>query len=128
QQEVASTSLSTTSQLNNLIEKYNKIYPDFFQKTFLTCAVGVKKKGVEDLRSHLLSLTKPGYWQFPAYQKADQADLKRVEDLIRAEIYERFKMPYQFKQVNVGWTNIKDNILRIDQNIVVARPGLKVFV
>jgi len=83
--------------------------------------------GIQELRSHLLSLTKAGPWLYPADQKSDQSDLNRVEDIIRSELYAAIKVPYSIKQVNAGWTELEDGVLRIDQNLVVDRPGLKVI-
>ncbi|KAG0201461.1 Era Like 12S Mitochondrial RRNA Chaperone 1 [Mortierella sp. GBA30] len=102
---------------------YNTAFPNFV-KTIYTSAQ-TTKVGIQELRSHLLSLTHPGKWLYPADQKADQADLSRVEDMIRSELYAILKVPYNVKQVNVGWTELEDDVLRIDQNLVVDRPGLK---
>ncbi|KAG0274770.1 Era Like 12S Mitochondrial RRNA Chaperone 1 [Linnemannia exigua] len=110
-------------KLQEFVTKYNEQYPNFV-KTIYTSAQQTKV-GIQELRSHLLSLTKPGEWLYPANQKSDQSDLNRVEDLIRSELYALLKIPYHIKQVNVGWTELEDNVLRIDQNLIVDRPGLK---
>ena len=41
-------------------------------------------------------------WVYPSNQKIDMANMKRVEDFIRAEIYERLRdhLPYVVKQVS----------------------------
>ncbi|KAG0363472.1 P-loop containing nucleoside triphosphate hydrolase protein [Gamsiella multidivaricata] len=110
-------------RLQNFVQEYSQQYPNFV-KTIYTSAQ-TPKVGIQELRSHLLSLTRPGPWLYPADQKTDQADLSRVEDMIRSELYELLKVPYNVKQVNVGWTELEDNVLRIDQYLVVDRPGLK---
>ncbi|KAG0375159.1 Era Like 12S Mitochondrial RRNA Chaperone 1 [Mortierella sp. AD032] len=110
-------------KLQEFVTKYNEQFPNFV-KTIYTSAQQTKV-GIQELRSHLLSLTKPGEWLYPANQKSDQSDLNRVEDLIRSELYALLKVPYHIKQVNVGWTELEDNVLRIDQNLIVDRPGLK---
>ncbi|KAF9436029.1 Era Like 12S Mitochondrial RRNA Chaperone 1 [Entomortierella beljakovae] len=111
------------AKLQEFVERYSQQFPNFI-KTIYTSAQP-PKVGIQELRSHLLSLTQPGEWLYPAEQKSDQADLSRVEDLIRAELFAILKVPYSVKQVNVGWTEVEDNILRIDQNLVVDRAGLK---
>lgn len=49
----------------------------------------------------LLSNTYPHDWIYPPDQKLDMADIKLVEDFIRAEIYERLRdhLPYVVRQV-----------------------------
>ncbi|KAF9089202.1 Era Like 12S Mitochondrial RRNA Chaperone 1 [Mortierella sp. AD031] len=110
-------------KLQEFATKYYEQFPNFV-KTIYTSAQ-TPKFGIQELRTHLMSLTQPGPWLYPANQKSDQSDLNRVEDLIRSEIYALLKVPYHIKQVNVGWTELEDNVLRIDQNLIVDRPGLK---
>lgn len=111
-------------KIQKIAATYNSQYPHFV-KTIYTSAQS-PKVGIQELRSHILSLTQPGPWLYPATQKTDQSDLSRVEDMIRSELYAVLKLPYFVKQVNVGWTELEGNILRIDQNLVVDRPGMKV--
>ncbi|KAG0302686.1 Era Like 12S Mitochondrial RRNA Chaperone 1 [Dissophora globulifera] len=110
-------------KLQTFVEDYSQRYPNFV-KTIFTSAE-TPKVGLQELRTHLLSFTQPGPWLYPAFQKSDQSDLGRVEDLIRSELYAVLKVPYSVKQKNVGWTELEGNVLRIDQNLVVDRPGLK---
>ncbi|KAF8926962.1 P-loop containing nucleoside triphosphate hydrolase protein [Dissophora ornata] len=110
-------------KLQGFVQEYSQKYPNFV-KTIFTSAQ-TPKVGIQELRSHLLSLTQPGPWLYPADQKSDQSDLSRVEDMIRSEVYELLKVPYHIQQVNAGWTELEDGVLRIDQNLVVDRPGLK---
>ncbi|KAF9912519.1 Era Like 12S Mitochondrial RRNA Chaperone 1 [Linnemannia zychae] len=110
-------------KLEEFATKYKELIPNLV-KTIYTSAQH-SKVGIQELRTHLMSLTKPGEWLYPANQKSDQSDLNRVEDLIRSELYALLKVPYHIKQDNVGWTEIEDNVLRIDQNLIVERPGLK---
>lgn len=64
-------------------------------------------------------------WIYPGDQKTEVADLKRVEDMIRIEFFRRLHqyIPYMIKQENVGWTELKDGTLRIDQNVYVERES-----
>jgi len=52
-------------------------------------------------------------------------DLKRVEEMIRIQFFKRLHqyIPYMLKQENVGWTEMKDGTLRIDQNVYVERDS-----
>ncbi|KAF9428351.1 Era Like 12S Mitochondrial RRNA Chaperone 1 [Podila epigama] len=110
-------------KIQEIEQEYYKLYPHFI-KTIYTSAI-TPKVGIHELRAHLLELTLPGQWLYPAKQKSDQSDLDRVEDMIRSELYELLKVPYLVTQKNVGWTELEDDILRIDQNIIVDRPGMK---
>ncbi|KAG0221567.1 Era Like 12S Mitochondrial RRNA Chaperone 1 [Mortierella sp. GBA43] len=110
-------------ELVKFVQEYSGKYPDIIEVLFTSAESPMI--GVGELRSHLFSRTRPGPWLYPANQKTDQSDLNRVEDLIRSELYELLTVPYGVKQVNVGWTEVEDNVLRIDQNLVVERPGLK---
>lgn len=58
-------------------------------------------------------------------QKTEMADLKRVEEMIRIQFFKRLHqyIPYMLKQENVGWTELKDGTLRIDQNVYVERDS-----
>ncbi|KAF9123691.1 Era Like 12S Mitochondrial RRNA Chaperone 1 [Mortierella sp. 14UC] len=110
-------------KLQEFATKYNELFPNFIRTIYTSAQQN--KVGIQELRTHLMALTKPGEWLYPANQKSDQSDLNRVEDLIRSELYSLLKVPYHIKQVNVGWTELEDNVLRIDQNLIVDRPGLK---
>ncbi|KAJ2651614.1 hypothetical protein IWW40_001514 [Coemansia sp. RSA 1250] len=61
--------------------------------------------GVEAVKAQLLEQTRPGDWEVPANVTNDMSDLMRVEELIRAEWFERMSsyLPYVIKQRNVGW-------------------------
>ncbi|KAF9926336.1 Era Like 12S Mitochondrial RRNA Chaperone 1, partial [Modicella reniformis] len=110
-------------ELEKFEQKFNQQYSKFIKTVYTSAEAPMV--GLKELRAHLFSLTQPGPWLYPARQKSDQADLTRVQDLIRAEIYELLKVPYGVKQKNVGWTELEDGVLRIDQDLIVERPGLK---
>ncbi|KAF9580270.1 Era Like 12S Mitochondrial RRNA Chaperone 1 [Lunasporangiospora selenospora] len=98
-------------------------YPHFVKSIYTTTQA--PRNGMPELRSHLLRLAQPGDWMFPPDMKSDRSVMGLLEDLIRAEIYETFKLPYHIKQENAGWTEMENNVLRIDQNLIVNKPGLK---
>lgn len=64
-------------------------------------------------------------WEYASDQKTEMPDLKRVEDLIRVEFFKRLHqyIPYMLKQENVGWTELENGTLRIDQNVYVQRES-----
>ncbi|KAG0335387.1 Era Like 12S Mitochondrial RRNA Chaperone 1 [Podila humilis] len=115
------------ARIQEFAEEYYRQYPYFIKTIYTTAKPYPKPVGIQELRSHLLTLAKPGRgpWIYPASQKSDQSDLARVEDLIRSELYGLLKLPYNIVQKNVGWTELEDNVLRIDQNLMVDRPGMK---
>lgn len=108
------------------MQQYTEQYPSIVN-VFHTSAE-LSMEGMKELRDHLYTLTQPGPWLYPAQQKTDQADLSRVEDIIRSKLYELLKLPYGVKQANAGWTELEDDVLRIDQNLIVDRPGMKVTI
>ncbi|KAG0222932.1 Era Like 12S Mitochondrial RRNA Chaperone 1 [Actinomortierella wolfii] len=112
------------AEVEQAAAKYSGSYP-YFEKVVYTCVGSNERFGIRELEAHLLTKTQPGQWMFPAKQKTDLADLQRVEDCIRAEVFEVLKVPYNVKQRNAGWTELEDGTLRIDQDLLVERPGLK---
>ncbi|ORX94902.1 GTP-binding protein Era [Basidiobolus meristosporus CBS 931.73] len=105
-----------------LTDHYQKQYGHFLRVIYTSALYNV---GVPDVKEWLMSLAKPNNWLYARDQKGDMSDLKRVEELIRAEFFSRLHsyLPYTIRQENVGWTNIPSGALRIDQNIFVDKPS-----
>ncbi|CAI2161471.1 17269_t:CDS:2 [Funneliformis geosporum] len=105
-----------------IYKKFTSQYPYFKDKTSISA---LKRTGITNLKEILLSNAHPHDWICPPEQRIDMADMKRVEDFIRAEIFERLRdnLPYAVRQENVGWTDLPNNILRIDQNIYTDYPS-----
>jgi len=78
-----------------------------------------------EVKDVLFAETLPRDWLFPADQTNEMSDLHRVEDFIRAEFFKRLHqyLPYLLKQENIGWTNLPDGTLRIDQTVYVERES-----
>jgi GTPase Era involved in 16S rRNA processing len=76
-------------------------------------------------QTKLQALTKEKDWIFPANQTSEMSDIKRVEDIIRAEFFQRLygNLPYVLTQENVGWTELPNGTLRIDQHILVEHDS-----
>ncbi|KAJ1734576.1 hypothetical protein LPJ61_000997 [Coemansia biformis] len=87
--------------------------------------------GVDELREQLLARTRPGRWAVPEGVASDMSDLTRVEELIRAEWFERLSghMPYAVRQRNAGWDEAGAGAagarptLTIKQELVVSSAG-----
>lgn len=62
---------------------------------------------------------------FPPNQTSEMSDIKRVEDIIRAEYFQRLygNLPYVLTQENAGWTELPNGMLRIDQHILVEHDS-----
>ncbi|RIA98820.1 P-loop containing nucleoside triphosphate hydrolase protein [Glomus cerebriforme] len=113
---------NSKKSIPSIYKKFTVQYPYFKHKTSISA---LKRIGITELKNTLFSNTYPHDWIYPPGQKIDMPDSKRVEDFIRAEIYERLRdnLPYVVRQENVGWTNLPNNVLRIDQNIYVDNPS-----
>ncbi|KAK9765261.1 hypothetical protein K7432_006537 [Basidiobolus ranarum] len=105
-----------------LTEHYQKQYGNIMRTIYTSALHNV---GVSDVKEWLMTLAKPNNWVYPKQQKGEMSDLKRVEELIRAEFFSRLHsyLPYTIRQENTGWTNIPSGALRIDQNIIVDKPS-----
>ncbi|OBZ81622.1 GTPase Era [Choanephora cucurbitarum] len=109
-------------QLDHVVQRYLKGYHSI-QKTLYTSAV--YEEGLCSLKELLFSYSQPAQWLFPADQKTEMPDLKRVEEMIRIEFFKRLHqyIPYMLRQENAGWTELSDGTLRIDQNVYVERDS-----
>jgi GTP-binding protein Era len=77
--------------------------------------------GVEHLRGWLTLQSQPGAWSVPPETKHVQPPLQVASEIIRAEIFRCFKqeLPNVLAQRNLGWTELPNGDLRIDQEILV---------
>ncbi|CAG8720156.1 11241_t:CDS:2, partial [Cetraspora pellucida] len=85
----------------------------------------LRKQGLNVLKEQLFSYAYPQEWVYPSEIKSEMADLKRVEDFVRAELLTSLRsyLPYIIKQENAGWTELEDGSLRIEQIIYVERES-----
>ena len=79
--------------------------------------------GVRQLREWLLLMSKPGAWSVPAGMTHAQPPRTLAAEAIRAEILASFRqeLPYLISQRTLGWTELRNGDLRIDQQLVVPR-------
>ncbi|KAG9300234.1 hypothetical protein G9A89_011307 [Geosiphon pyriformis] len=108
--------------LRSVTEKYCGLYESISDSIKISA---VTKQGLTQMKDLLFSKTYPHDWLYPPNQKTEMADLKMVEELIRAEFFKRLHgyLPYIIKQENFGWTIREDGVLRIDQYILVGKES-----
>ncbi|KAG1458220.1 hypothetical protein G6F46_006876 [Rhizopus delemar] len=115
-----------TELLENVKERYKQGYRGIRQIAY-TSATQETNLDIKMLFNNALS--KP--WIYPAEQKIEMPNLKRVEEIIRVEFFKKlhYYIPYMLKQENVGWTEVSDKMLIIDQNVYVERESqLKIVI
>eukprot|EP01113_Clastostelium_recurvatum_P013588 TRINITY_DN17235_c0_g1_i1.p1 TRINITY_DN17235_c0_g1~~TRINITY_DN17235_c0_g1_i1.p1 ORF type:complete len:414 (-),score=99.09 TRINITY_DN17235_c0_g1_i1:16-1257(-) len=108
-----------------LIERLNET--KMFSDTFVVSAL--KGHNIQKLRTYLHSKSVLRPWVFPKEAKSDQSDYHKASEIIREKIYRRLNLevPYAVRQVNMGWTNLANGDLRIDQNIIVPKAAQKMI-
>ncbi|KAI7899428.1 GTP-binding protein Era [Cokeromyces recurvatus] len=108
--------------LKEVKDRYNSGYSHFKRTLDITA---INNEGIETIKNILFEESPAKPWIFPADQKTEMSDLKRVEEIIRIELFKRLHqyLPYMLKQENAGWTVLKDGTLRIDQHVYVERDS-----
>ncbi|KAL1920305.1 uncharacterized protein VTP21DRAFT_1451 [Calcarisporiella thermophila] len=103
--------------LEPITAKFQTQYPYIKRVLFISA-----RENVDPIKDALVSEAKPGNWIYPSDARTDLADLKRVENVVRAELFKRLSgyLPYIIKQENIGWLHEKGR-LRIDQLLYVDR-------
>ncbi|KAI8148808.1 P-loop containing nucleoside triphosphate hydrolase protein [Fennellomyces sp. T-0311] len=109
-------------ELSQVSEKYQSLCPSITKILYISA---LERDGLDAVKKELFDASKPQPWIYPSEQKSDMPDLKRAEELIRVEFFKRLHqyIPYMLKQENVGWTEMEDGTLRIDQNVYVERES-----
>ncbi|KAI9322563.1 P-loop containing nucleoside triphosphate hydrolase protein [Dichotomocladium elegans] len=118
----------SADDLKKMVDVYQKQCPSIANVIYISALQG---EGLEAVKSDLFMRAKPAKWMYPKEIKNDMPDLKRAEELIRVEFFKRLHqyIPYMLRQENVGWTELPNGTLRIDQNIYVERESqLKIVV
>ncbi|KAG0177962.1 hypothetical protein DFQ28_004932 [Apophysomyces sp. BC1034] len=108
--------------LKDVTERYKSSYPYINQALYVSALDSINLDKIKDT---LFKHCQPKPWIYPAEQKCEMPTLKRVEELIRVEFFKRLHqyIPYMLKQENVGWTELENGTLRIDQNVYVERES-----
>ncbi|KAF7727180.1 hypothetical protein EC973_007955 [Apophysomyces ossiformis] len=110
------------TKLQDVMLRYQSSYP-FIKNVLYVSAIN--DVNLDETKSTLFNYCQPKPWIYPAEQTCEMPPLKRVEELIRVEFFKRLHqyIPYMLKQENVGWTELENGTLRIDQNIYVERES-----
>ena len=82
-----------------------------------------RNSGVRALRGWLQLHARPGQWAAPTGAAHEQSPMQQATEIIRSAIFANFKqeMPYILEQRSIGWTELPNGDLRIDQMIGVPR-------
>ncbi|CAG8597547.1 2288_t:CDS:2 [Ambispora leptoticha] len=112
--------LSNKNVIPRLNETYSRIYSHIVDKIAISALNNYNLIALKEL---LFSKTRPHKWLYAPEQKVEMGELKRVEEFIRVEFFKRLKsyLPYMLTQENLGWTELNDGTLRIDQIIYVEK-------
>ena len=91
-----------------------------FSRIFYTSAV--QGKGVSSLLNHLISLAKPKPWIYPSEISSSLSKTEQVEQVVRSFLYTWFNkdVPYKIKQETVGWSELDDGSILVEQQLTVA--------
>ncbi|RUS34819.1 P-loop containing nucleoside triphosphate hydrolase protein [Jimgerdemannia flammicorona] len=116
--------LTNKSEAESVAKKFTALYPHF-KRTIFVSALDKAGDGLLEVKDGLFAETVSRDWLFPADQRGEMSDLRRVEEFIRAEFFKSLHqyLPYMLKQENVGWTDLPDGSLRIDQIVIVERDS-----
>ncbi|KAJ1821660.1 hypothetical protein LPJ60_002478 [Coemansia sp. RSA 2675] len=90
-------------KLAEKIKEYMAKYPHIVDGPLFLSALG--NTNVDELKTLMLTKTKPGNWAVPADVSNDMSDMLRVEELIRVQWFTQLTgyLPYVVRQRNVGW-------------------------
>ncbi|OMJ24204.1 GTPase Era [Smittium culicis] len=92
--------LETVKQVaNDLVVKYTNFDPDIIYISALL------DTNIGDLYSAMKTKAIDKDWEFPSDVNSDMSDLQIVQDIIRAEFFNRLNgyIPYTLKQKNINW-------------------------
>ncbi|KAI7881976.1 GTP-binding protein Era [Lichtheimia hyalospora FSU 10163] len=120
--------IANQERLEAIVARYKEACPCIDNIIYTSALHG---DGLESVKNDLFVRAKPKPWLYPKEFKNDMPDLKRAEELIRVEFFKRLHqyIPYMLKQENMGWTELPDGSLRIDQHVYVERESqLKIVV
>jgi len=79
--------------------------------------------GIKDFEKYLLAKAKPQSWIYPKDTKTDQSPLELCHELVREKIFKYMnqEIPYSVVIDTIGWTELIDGTLRIDQILIVQK-------
>ncbi|KAI8334758.1 P-loop containing nucleoside triphosphate hydrolase protein [Chlamydoabsidia padenii] len=110
------------ASLQKIGKQFKSIYPHIRNELYISA---LEEDGIDDVKKILFNSAKAQPWLYPPEQTLEISDLKRVEELIRVQFFKRLHryIPYMLKQENMGWTELPNGTLRIEQNVYVERDS-----
>jgi GTPase len=104
-----------------LADKVNKAA--HFEMTFMVSAL--TRDGVEDLKRWLAARVPEGPWHYPDDQICDAALRQLAAEITREKLYLRLhqELPYHSTVATDAWQQLKDDSVRVEQTIYVARES-----
>ncbi|CAO3631013.1 unnamed protein product [Cunninghamella blakesleeana] len=116
------TAADNKVELETIANEFKKELPNLNHVLYISA---LEENGLDELKKILFDSSKPKLWLYPKDLKLEMSDLKRVEELIRVQFFKRLNqyLPYMLKQENVGWTELENGTLRIEQNVYVERDS-----
>ncbi|KAI8099029.1 P-loop containing nucleoside triphosphate hydrolase protein [Halteromyces radiatus] len=116
------TSVNQKEVLERISDEFKKAYPSIKNVLYISA---LEEDGIDGVKDILFTSSKAQAWLYPPDQKLEMSALKRVEELIRVQFFKRLHryIPYMLKQENMGWTELKNGGLRIEQNVYVERDS-----
>jgi GTP-binding protein Era len=112
-------------RINMKIPDVNQLFETVHMVSALTGA------GIKDFQQYLLSKAKPGPWIYSKEATTDQSPIELCHELVREKVFKHTNMeiPYLVVIDTIGWTELLDGSLRIDQNLIVLKKShLKILI
>jgi GTPase len=99
-----------------------------FESTFMISAL--RNDGVADMRRWLAERVPAGPWHYPEDQVSDAPLRQLAAEITREKLYLRLhqELPYHSTVETVGWKELKDRSVRIEQTIYVERESQRKIV
>eukprot|EP00916_Digyalum_oweni_P026873 GHVL01044119.1.p1 GENE.GHVL01044119.1~~GHVL01044119.1.p1 ORF type:complete len:244 (+),score=46.45 GHVL01044119.1:95-733(+) len=99
------------------VEELEK-HGNFDEKIYLSALTG---RGVRNLIEKLMSVAKPGKWQYSKDLLTSLSKVEQVEQVVRTYIYCWFNkdLPYTIEHQTIGWTPKLDGTLIVEHELIV---------
>uniref|UniRef100_A0A7S4BDZ9 G domain-containing protein n=1 Tax=Chrysotila carterae TaxID=13221 RepID=A0A7S4BDZ9_CHRCT len=106
------------AKLLNMSEAFHKAFRFDWPCLMVSARDG---SGVDTLRDWLLLMSKPGKWSVAPDVVHERPPVEIAAEIIRAEIFNSYReeLPYIIKQRTIGWTELRNGDLRIDQQLLL---------
>jgi len=106
--------------LDRITKKIPDVYELFETVHMVSALTGT---GIKDFQQYLMSKAQPGPWIYSKDITTDQSPIELCHELVREKVFKHTNMeiPYSIVIDTIGWTELLDGSLRIDQNIIVTK-------